>query len=130
MAHLLLVDDDPAVLKALVRRLATTYTCTTARNGVDAMHKMLRPHDVEFPFDLVISDVDMPLMTGLDLYRWMSERYPGQTHKLVFYTGSNFPRLESLCVPNNRKGSQLDQTLREISLYLLRGVAPESVAQS
>lgn len=129
MAHLLIIDDDPLVLRALVRALAG-HTCTTACNGADAMGKLIHCSTVEamVPFDLVISDVDMPVMTGFELYRWLSDQYPSQSRKVVFYTGSDVPGLSSIGVPVIRKDIGLSQTVREISSHLASfigcGVAP------
>src|SRR6187399_1532374 len=100
MAHLLIVDDDPLIRKALVKTLAGAHTCVTACNGLDAVQQ-LSSGDAghALPFDLVISDVDMPFMNGLDLYRWINERYPSEVHKVVFYTSSNVRGLDCLGVP-------------------------------
>lgn len=63
--HVLLVDDDDNFrfwLAALMRRLG--FAVETAIDGVDGLEKLkLRP------FDLVISDLEMPRMNGLELIR-------------------------------------------------------------
>jgi CheY-like chemotaxis protein len=125
MAHLLIVDDDPLIRKALVKTLAGAHTCVTACNGLDAVQQLsqLSEADHVLPFDLVISDVDMPLMNGLDLYRWINERYPTEVHKVVFYTSSNVRGLDCLGVPIIAKDGDMKQTASQISNHLSgRGV--------
>lgn len=127
MAHLLIVDDDPLVRRALVKILAGVHTCVTACNGVEAIRYLKRPYasDEVIPFDLVISDVDMPLMSGIELYRWVTDRFPRESHKVVFHTSSNVRGLECLGVPILPKDGNFKKTVHEIANRLLGiGVAP------
>lgn len=57
--HILLVDDEPNVLKSL-NRLLRMYHITEAHSGEEAI-QMLRDHS----FDLIISDFRMPGMYGI-----------------------------------------------------------------
>jgi len=61
--HILIVDDSPTV-REMERRLLVRagYTVTTAQNGQEAWN-LLRLND----YDLLISDVDMPQMNGIEL---------------------------------------------------------------
>lgn len=61
---LLLVDDNPDMLKYLRRILEGTYRIVTAANGIEALAKI---HDIH-P-DLVISDIMMPVMDGVQLLK-------------------------------------------------------------
>jgi putative two-component system response regulator len=66
-AKILLVDDEPAIPQLLSRWLtAEGYECTTADNGEAALKLM---HATAF--DLVISDIMMPGMSGMDLLMFM-----------------------------------------------------------
>lgn len=70
--HLLLVDDDPDLLRLLVIRLESAgYNVVTARNGVEALARCAaaRPR-------LVISDMRMPGMDGGALFDALRERDP------------------------------------------------------
>ncbi|HEV7700196.1 MAG TPA: EAL domain-containing protein [Pyrinomonadaceae bacterium] len=60
--QILIVDDDPAVRDLLFDLLSETYNCLRANSGNEAL-KMLQS---ERP-GLVISDINMPGMSGLDL---------------------------------------------------------------
>jgi len=62
---LLLVDDDPLILKSLQDSLDSDgHRVTTAdggQAGIDAFHAALRLHE---PFDAVITDLGMPYVDG------------------------------------------------------------------
>lgn len=71
----LLVDDEPLVLSSL-KMMAEwpLYNCElvgTARNGRDAFQCIEQLHP-----DIVISDINMPVMDGIALLRQTSEKYP------------------------------------------------------
>ncbi|WP_240470536.1 sigma 54-interacting transcriptional regulator [Halomonas halocynthiae] len=71
--HLLLVDDDPSLLKLLGMRLQSRgYRVTTAANGKQALTRL----EAERP-DLVLSDMRMEGMDGLMLFREIQRRMPG-----------------------------------------------------
>lgn len=66
---ILLVDDDPAVLRALARTLrARGYEVLTAGNGEEAVHQI-----GQRPFDVILSDIGMPGMDGIQLLREVRE---------------------------------------------------------
>ena len=61
--HILVVDDEPIHRESLTELLlAEGYDVTTCDRAIDALDQM-RAHN---PFDLVISDVVMPQMDGLE----------------------------------------------------------------
>ena len=63
-ARLLLVDDDPSLLKLLGMRLSSEgYQVTTAASGPEALRLLQKE-----PIDLVISDLRMDEMAGLALF--------------------------------------------------------------
>jgi two-component system, chemotaxis family, sensor kinase CheA len=68
--HVLLVDDTPffrEVVKRYFERIGLTVT--TAVDGIDGLHKL----DLE-PFDLVVSDIEMPNMNGWEFCMAARER--------------------------------------------------------
>lgn len=72
ISKILITDDEPAVCEILCRWLmAEGYTCSTAFSGEQAM-RLLGDHD----FELVVSDVLMPGISGLDLLEFIRNRFP------------------------------------------------------
>ncbi|WP_029933475.1 response regulator [Thiomicrospira pelophila] len=63
MSTILLVDDEPAIIKMLKWRLETTgYKVISAISGIEAL-KVIQ----QTPVDFVITDVRMPSMDGFTL---------------------------------------------------------------
>jgi putative two-component system response regulator len=69
--HILIVDDDEAV-RRLIQRLCLKigYTCSLASNGEEALD-LLEKEKV----DVVITDIIMPGMDGMELTKKVKERY-------------------------------------------------------
>ena len=73
MARILVVDDDPALREVLEEMLAQWgHTVVTAQDGVEAIERF-----VGEGADLILSDVMMPRMNGLDLLRNLEARIRG-----------------------------------------------------
>ena len=60
----LIVDDSPAAREDVAKLLEPDYRCTFAHNGVEALKKVFS----ERP-DAVITDIEMPMMDGIQLLR-------------------------------------------------------------
>lgn len=70
--RILLVDDEQSVLSSLKRVLRPLdMDISTASNGQEALD-LLEKH----PVDIVISDLTMPVMTGIELCSQIAEKYP------------------------------------------------------
>ena len=84
MSRVLLVDDDQAMVEMLAVRLTARGHAVTPRvRAVDALEHLER-EDV----DVVVTDVNMKEMTGLDLCRQVLERRPDVPVILVTAFGS------------------------------------------
>ncbi|HET6515922.1 MAG TPA: NAD(P)H-dependent oxidoreductase subunit E [Thermodesulfovibrionales bacterium] len=69
---ILVVDDEPVVVKSCERILAPEgYTVESASNGNEATNKLGKDG-----YDLVITDLMMPDMNGLELIRWIRNSKP------------------------------------------------------
>lgn len=84
--HILLADDEAHVLHVLARRLeAEGYRLTTAGNGAEALEAVRQ----EAP-DLIITDLQMPVMTGLDLALALMEDARTAAIPLIMLTGRGY----------------------------------------
>ncbi len=70
MAKVLLVDDEPTILRAYSALLLKAgYDVEKAADGAEALGR-LRSQS----FDVIVSDISMPRMSGLDFLRAVRER--------------------------------------------------------
>ncbi len=71
-AQILVVDDDPTVRKCLgILLISAGYDVTTADDGVSAISHLSRA----LP-DLIVTDLNMPLMSGVELISHVRSRHP------------------------------------------------------
>ncbi|HBV7052460.1 TPA: two-component system response regulator GlrR [Klebsiella pneumoniae] len=83
-ARLLLVDDDPGLLKLLCMRLVSEgYSVVTAESGPEALRVLGREK-----VDLVISDLRMDEMDGLQLFSEIQKGHPGMPVIILTAHGS------------------------------------------
>jgi CheY-like chemotaxis protein len=99
-ARLLVVDDDPLMLKALRRALRghDIETVSSGRHAVTMLESDRR-------FDLILCDVMMPDLTGVDVYAAAQTLEPGLEERIVFITGGAFtPQASEFMarIPNRR----------------------------
>jgi CheY-like chemotaxis protein len=70
--HVLLVDDDVRNLETLSVILGTNgFICSTAADGLEALRSLLQSQ-----FDIIITDLTVPNMSGGDLLRLVKRRFP------------------------------------------------------
>jgi two-component system cell cycle response regulator CpdR len=74
MANLLIVEDDESVRSLAARALERAgHRVTVAGDGEQGLAKIL---DAEGRFDLVVSDIRMPAMDGIEMAKAVSVRFP------------------------------------------------------
>ena len=92
MAKILLVDDDEQLRELLVETLTEAgHSVTVAANGRDA--QLILDHQI---YDLIVSDVQMPVMNGIELLQWVRNNV--QTPLILM---SGFSRLLELMKPKD-----------------------------
>jgi len=69
--RLLIVDDEELVLNLFAAALGERYECETALNAHEALRLL-----AERPFALVLSDVQMPGLSGIELLRKIVSDFP------------------------------------------------------
>jgi len=75
--RILVVDDEPALASATKRMLERLgYQVELRTSGIDAL-EAVRQQSKEKPFDLVVTDMTMPHLSGADLARELLKLQPG-----------------------------------------------------
>ncbi len=81
--RILVVDDDVDVASVVADMVRTDgHEVETAENGKVALAKLR-----EASFDLILSDIRMPVLDGIGLYRELQAAHPGLCRRIVFVTG-------------------------------------------
>jgi PAS domain S-box-containing protein len=89
--RVLIVDDDPGILRAL-RRILKDHDVVTAESGEQALDILAKDQD----FQVMLCDVMMRPTSGMDVHRWLLENYPVLAGRVVFLTAGAFtPRARS-----------------------------------
>jgi response regulator RpfG family c-di-GMP phosphodiesterase len=76
---ILFVDDEPNVLAGFERQLRKRYAIETAPGGAEGLVALAS----RGPFAVVVSDMRMPVMDGVQFLRQAHERYPDTTRMLL-----------------------------------------------
>ncbi|MDP1823445.1 MAG: PAS domain S-box protein [Archangium sp.] len=84
--RVLVVDDEAAIRRVLERMLSQRHEVVTATSGREAQALLER----DGAFDVILCDVMMPEVTGVDLHAWLERHAPVLARRLVFISGGAF----------------------------------------
>ncbi len=119
-ARLLVIDDEPLILRSLGRVLSRFHDVELAASGQAGLERI---RDGE-RYDLIVCDLMMPELTGMDFHAALRAEAPESAERVVFLTGGAFTErartyLETVSNPTLEKPVQpallralLDQMLR------------------
>lgn len=82
--RLLLVEDNEELLYLMRRILSKHYYVLTAKNGIEALEVMK-----EYEADIIVSDVMMPEMDGLELCRVVKGNLDTSHIPIILLTAKN-----------------------------------------
>ncbi|CAN5878298.1 hypothetical protein BH11MYX3_BH11MYX3_27250 [soil metagenome] len=82
-AKVLIVDDEVLITTALRRHLQGEHDVTVVNDPHEAL-SLLREGTT---FDVILCDLMMPRMTGVQLYRELSSLAPAQAAAMILMTG-------------------------------------------
>lgn len=81
---ILIVDDTPEIAEFIYQILHAKYRCRIAENGKTGMEMAM-----ELSPDLIIADVMMPVMDGLEMVRRLKKHIPTSTIPIILLTAKN-----------------------------------------
>ncbi|MBI5136638.1 MAG: response regulator [Nitrospirae bacterium] len=108
----LVVDDEPGIREFLAHALARDFEVRTAENGMDAQSALAGQG-----FDMILMDLRMPGLGGMELYRWLRAERPDLADVVVFMTGDQYDP-ETVTFLSERRNRQLR---KPFTLSQLRG---------
>jgi nitrogen-specific signal transduction histidine kinase/CheY-like chemotaxis protein len=105
----LVVDDEPIIAKVVLRLLSAEHDVITLGSAEEAFRRV----EGGERFDVILCDLMMPQMTGMDLHAALSRVVPEQAGRMIFLSGGAFTvRARSFLaeVPNQRIEKPFDAT--------------------
>ena len=84
----LLVDDEPVIRFALRRFFQRQgWTVDEAGDGFEALERILDHGREASPYDVIITDLRMPGLSGIELHARIARERPELLDRLIFSTG-------------------------------------------
>ena len=80
--RILVVEDSPITLQLFKRIFSQDYIVVTANDGKKGLEKAKEAY-----FDVIISDIDLPAMNGLEFFQALSEHDPNINRRFLFLSG-------------------------------------------
>jgi signal transduction histidine kinase/CheY-like chemotaxis protein len=84
--RVLVVDDEPHVGRAVTRVLQREHDVT----AVDSAERALQLLETGGEYEMILCDVMMPVMSGIELYEELARKKPEAAKSIVFLTGGAF----------------------------------------
>ena len=120
-ARILVIDDEPMLIRALARILGTVHEVTGKTDAPAALALI----EGGQRYDVIICDLMMPGMSGMTFYERLQEVAPDMARRVVFASGGAFtPKAQAFfeTCTNPRIDKPLDPlALRELIRTMTRG---------
>lgn len=88
----LFVDDDEQILTLFERFFSKQAEVSLARDGREALQQISHGS-----FDCIISDVNMPILNGFDLFKCLYAQDPSISQHFLFCSGHPSREFEAFC---------------------------------
>ena len=105
--RILVVDDDDSIRRMLQRMLGKEHEVVVTASGEEARTVLAN----DSCFDVIICDVMMPNMSGVELHEWLAVQNPELSERMMFLTGGAFTFSTSeylKAIPNLRLEKPVD----------------------
>ena len=109
LKKILIVDDNEIISATLEIVLADEGVVDCAANGRHALVKI-----AETSYDVLIVDMDMPVMNGLEFYKDAVKIFPAIKERIIFFTGTCDEGCLSFFRENNLRYLAKPSRLKEI----------------
>jgi signal transduction histidine kinase len=111
--RVLVIDDEPLVGTSLRRNLTKDHDVVALTSAREALGRI----EAGERFDVILCDLMMPELTGMDFYDEIAKRFPALAPSIIFFTGGAFtPRasafLETISNACLEKPAEMEQIRR------------------
>jgi CheY-like chemotaxis protein len=118
------LDDEVMVLRALARVLRDEYDVIAVSSPEEALQRLA----MREPFDVVLSDLMMPAMSGIDFARRAALECPAVAGRILLMTGGALPpatldALEKWRLPMISKPMDKDRLLAALTAVGSKGAS-------
>ncbi|MFT4539768.1 MAG: two-component system chemotaxis response regulator CheY [Planctomycetota bacterium] len=104
MKKLMIVDDSSTMRKIIMRVLRqadiAVENILEAGNGIEALEQLASNPDIE----LILSDVNMPEMNGIDLVKNVREKHNSDTMPIIMITTEGGEAMRNKAIENGANG--------------------------
>ena len=84
--RVMVIDDEPAILRTVERLLSREHEVVTCATGKEALDRLA----TDPKFNVILCDLMMPGLTGMELHEALVQLDPALAERLVFITGGVF----------------------------------------
>jgi len=115
--NILIVDDEEMITTLIKSLLNREGNIDVANNGEKALNYIEKKF-----YKLVISDINMPKMDGVSLYKKSVSKFPTLKKRFLFLSGGLFPEIEAFLDENHLK-----YLSKPVQIKVLREIASEII---
>lgn len=128
-ARILIIDDEVRLATSLRMLLESTHDVVALNDGQEALSRLLSPE----PFDVILCDLQMPHLSGMELYRRLEARDPERAARIIFFSGGAYTReaqqflatvknpVLDKPVPLEKLLTRIDETLKRLGRWRAGG---------
>lgn len=120
-ASILFVDDDEHLLQSMIRNLSKKFDVTIAASGSEALEIM-----EEKTFAVVVSDYQMPKMSGVEFFMQVKDYSPATTRIMLSGKSDMAVALEALNKGNVFRFLEKPTSAIELELVIIQAVEENS----
>jgi two-component system response regulator CiaR len=114
--RILLIDDELMLLLSMQRMLDSEYQVDIAVGGKQALAAI--DNNI---YDLIICDINMPDVNGVDVYLYINKNHPVMEDRIIFMTGAILSdeitefltRNNNKCLPKPFESQKLLTTIKD-----------------
>lgn len=107
--NILIIDDEEDLAESNAETLSQFGKAQIAHNGEEALSLLMSQN---FNFDVIVCDLMMPRMSGIEFSKILEEKKPGMSQRILFTTGGSYTEVASQFINTLNKVQFLGKPFR------------------